>query len=132
MTHECECTYVPEIRWNCIKSVIEIARAGNAGNGEIAEAVMHASCFAGSAAAFFCEECNPDDPDDIFSKTPLRGRKPNDSIGSICDELASYCPDGDNCPVKDGDMKSIDWGQVINVILPLLWSLISRLVNQKA
>ena len=54
------CKFDPTIQTGCISELIALARAGKAGNGEIATAVTHASCFAGCAAALYLETVKPD------------------------------------------------------------------------
>ena len=47
------CQFEPALKLDCVKNLIDIVRSGEVGNGEIAEAIQHASCFAGCAAQLY-------------------------------------------------------------------------------
>ena len=121
------CEFTPTIQIDCIKEIIALARQGTAGNGEIAKAIEHGSCFAGSAAALYLTTVTPDSEPDapIFGSQPALAE--DCSIDDICDEL-------DNC-CKALSMTSanpavaVDWGQVVSVI-SLVWQLIQQWRNR--
>jgi len=121
------CEFEPALKWDCVKSVIEIVRAGKAGNGEAAMAIEHACCFGGSAAALYLSLTPDGVPDDIF-KSPMRSTE-NETLESLCKALEDSCPDGEcDADGKPLNATAIDWKTVFNNVLPLLWALVQRFI----
>ena len=126
-TNMAHCEFEAVLKWDCVKSVIEIVRTGKAGNGEVAKAIEHACCFGGCAAKLYTT-LTPAPAPDFFSATAKGSIE--DSLESLCKALEDACPDG-NCDAQGKPLtaEAIDWANIFNSILPLLWSLIQKLID---
>lgn len=116
------CEFEPTIKIDCVKEIIALVKAGEAGSGQIATAVEHASCFCGCAAALYLTTINADDDTPpIFSAVPPLS--PDCSIDDCCDEIDKCC---EALSLKGSDdLSAIDWGSVMSLV-SMVWTLIQK------
>ena len=80
------------------------------------------------------DDCNPNpSDDDIFSSAKPRGMRGSDTLESLAKELEDCCPDGENCPdnCEPEGMRAIDWSRIVAEIIPLVWGLIAKLLQEQ-
>ena len=119
------CKFDPTIKIDCVKEILALARAGKAGNGEIAKAIEHACCFGGCAAALYLVTVDPDvDPTpSIFSAASPYAA--DCSVDELCDAIEERA---NELSMKGGDLSAIDWGSVFTLVTAL-WQLIQTWRN---
>ncbi len=119
------CEFEPTIRIDCIKDTIELWKRGAAGNGEIATAIEHGSCFAGSAAALYKTTVKPDEDPPIFGgSNPLADDCSGDEI---CTSLEECCA---TLSLKSADeTEMVDWATVFSMA-QMIWNLIRQWRNR--
>lgn len=128
----CPCKFEPDVPFDCVRNTIDIVKAGKYGNGEIASAVMHISCFSGSVGAIFCANCN-DETNTIKSMPNLfNGVSPlpaNASCDEICEALEKAVGQAKQTEISVQDIKNWDWASLFNIIT-MLWQLIQQFRNE--
>ena len=119
------CKFEPTLQLECLKSAIELVRAGDFSTRNVADGIEHLSCFAGCAAAYVKTLLEQKPDDDLFPRPD--GFKSVDYSTCTCEEL---CDDIENCIPKGGDTTAVDWTMVFNTLLPLVLALLQKLINR--
>ena len=120
------CKFDPTIKIDCVKEILALARAGKAGNGEIAKAIEHACCFGGCAASLYLTtvvEPNVDPTPPLFSGVSPYAA--DCSVDELCDSIEERV---NELSMKGGDLSAIDWGSVFTLVTAL-WQLIQTWRN---
>ena len=118
------CEFEATLQLECLKSAVEIVKAKDFSAPKVLMGVEHLSCFGGCAAAYIktLVEAKPDD--ELFPRPD--GFKTVDysncTPGEICDLIEAALP-------KGGDTTEVDWGLVVNTLLPLAFALLQKLIS---